>query len=101
MASIVVHRVAVLLLYHIGIRPLSHAGSLSPLSRLGWCYVFVVGFVIAHLVEIIIWALAYRLTGELASVEEAVYFSAITFATIGHATSRCRVNGVLRARSRA
>ncbi|KQY13109.1 ion transporter [Rhizobium sp. Root73] len=84
LATIAVHGVAVLWLYYIGIRPLSHAENLSPLARLGWCYVFVVGFVIAHLIEIVIWALAYKLTGELKDFEEALYFSAITFATIGY-----------------
>lgn len=84
LATIVVHGIAVLMLYQISVRPLSHAERLSPLLRLGWCYVFVGGFVIAHLVEIVIWALAYKLTGELTSMEEAIYFSAITFATIGY-----------------
>jgi hypothetical protein len=84
LTTILVHGVAVLWLYYIGIRPLSHAQGLSPLARLGWCYVFVVGFVVAHLIEIMIWAFAYWLTGELKDMEEATYFSAITFATIGY-----------------
>lgn len=84
LATIVVHGVAVLLLYRIGASPLSRAESMSLMSRLGWSYFFVVGFVIAHLIEIMIWALAYRLTGELKDLEESIYFSAITFATIGY-----------------
>ncbi|MDQ0322249.1 hypothetical protein QO002_004455 [Pararhizobium capsulatum DSM 1112] len=84
LATIVVHGAAVMLLYNCGARPLGNAGNLSPLSRLGWSYFFVLGFVVAHLIEIMIWALAYRLTGELQDLEEAIYFSAITFATIGY-----------------
>jgi hypothetical protein len=84
LATIVVHGLAVLLLYRVGATPLSRAETMSPVSRLGWSYFFVVGFVIAHLIEIMIWALAYRLTGELKDIEEAIYFSAITFATIGY-----------------
>jgi len=84
LATIIVHGGAVLLLYRIGMRPLLNASSMSPLQRLNWSYFFVTGFVIAHLVEIMIWALAYWLTGELKNMEEAIYFSAITFATIGY-----------------
>ena len=84
LATIVVHGVAVLLLYRIGARPLAHAETLPPVLRLAWSYFFVIGFVIAHLIEIMIWALAYRLTGELRDLEEAIYFSAVTFATIGY-----------------
>jgi hypothetical protein len=36
------------------------------------------------MIEIMLWAAAYRLAGELTSFEEATYFSAITFATIGY-----------------
>jgi hypothetical protein len=46
----------------------------------------VVVFVL-HTVEIIIWALAYLAmvpTSELASFEEAVYFSFVTFTTLGY-----------------
>lgn len=84
LVTIVVHGLAVMLLYRIGARPLGRTQSLAPLARLGWSYLFVIGFVIAHLIEIMIWALAYRLTGELRDLEEAIYFSAITFATIGY-----------------
>ena len=46
----------------------------------------VVVFVL-HTVEIVIWALAYLAlvpTSELASFEEAVYFSFVTFTTLGY-----------------
>lgn len=84
LATIIVHGGAVLLLYRIGMQPLLNAATMSPLRRLHWSYFFVVGFVIAHLIELMIWAFAYWLTGELKDMEEATYFSAITFATIGY-----------------
>ena len=40
-----------------------------------------------HLVEILVWALAYMLvlpTDELQSLEESLYFSAVTFTTLGY-----------------
>lgn len=40
-----------------------------------------------HLVEVVIWALAYVLIlpgDQLASFEQAVYFSAVTFTTLGY-----------------
>jgi hypothetical protein len=40
--------------------------------------------VIAHLLEITIWALYYRLSGALPSIENSFYFSSVTYATIGY-----------------
>lgn len=82
--TIIVHGCAVLLLYRVGAKALGDAANMSPFKRLTWSYFFVIGFVIAHLIEILIWASAYWLTGELQDFEEATYFSAITFATIGY-----------------
>jgi len=42
-----------------------------------WC-------VLAHLAEIVIWALFYQWQGVMANLEDAVYFSAVTYATIGY-----------------
>lgn len=84
LVTIVIHGGAVLLLYRVGLQPLSNATGMSALQRLNWSYFFVIGFVVAHLIEIMIWAFAYWLTGELKDIEEATYFSAITFATIGY-----------------
>ena len=84
LATILVHGVAVMLLYGFSLGPISRAAKLSKAARLGFSYVFVLGFVVAHFVEIMIWALAYRIAGALQSMEEAIYFSAVTFATIGY-----------------
>jgi hypothetical protein len=40
--------------------------------------------VIAHLLEITIWALWYRWSGALPSMENSFYFSSVTYATIGY-----------------
>jgi hypothetical protein len=47
----------------------------------------VIIILILHTLEIIIWALAYLAlvpTAELASLEEAMYFSFVTFSTLGY-----------------
>jgi len=84
LATIVIHGVAVMLLFGIGRKPFARAQQLSLPAQLGVSCFFVVGFVVAHIIEIVLWAAAYRLAGELRSFEEAVYFSAVTFATIGY-----------------
>ena len=84
LTTIIIHGMAVMLLFRMGRDPVAHAQSLSALSRLGLSCFFVIGFMMAHIVEIMLWAAAYRLAGELRSFEEAAYFSAITFATIGY-----------------
>jgi hypothetical protein len=83
LATIVIHGMAVMLLFRIGSEPVTQAQRLSALSRLGVSCFFVVGFVIAHIIEIMLWATVYRLVGALPSFEEAAYFSAVTYATIG------------------
>ena len=84
LGTIIVHGIAVIVLYGFSVKPFAKAAGLSNAMRLGYTYVFVLGFVVAHFIEIMIWALAYWLTGALENMEEAVYFSAVTFATIGY-----------------
>lgn len=42
--------------------------------------------ILLHLVEIFVWALTYRAVApeELRSLEEAIYFSSVTFTTLGY-----------------
>lgn len=40
--------------------------------------------VVAHLVEIAVWAGYYRLSGALPNLENSFYFSSVTYATIGY-----------------
>lgn len=83
-ATIIIHGLVVICLYRLCIGPIRNARNLSGIARLCLSYLFVLGFVAAHFLEIIIWAVAYRASSALQSMEEAVYFSAITFATIGY-----------------
>ncbi len=46
--------------------------------------VVVLGLFMAHTIEAWIWAVFYRLAGETNSLEEAVYFSTVTFTTLGY-----------------
>ena len=84
LATIIIHGAAVMLLFRVARGPIANTGRLPAFARLGVSCFFVVGFVMAHMVEIMLWAAAYRLAGELQSFEEAAYFSAITYATIGY-----------------
>lgn len=84
LTTIFIHGTAVMLLFHIGQGPLTGTQKLAASVRLGVTCFFVIGFLIAHIIEIMVWAAVYRLVGELQSFEEAVYFSAITFPTIGY-----------------
>lgn len=83
-ATIIIHGLVVLCLYRLFALPINQAAGFSNFKRLCLSYVFLMGFVAAHFFEIAIWALAYRFFGALQSMEEAIYFSAITFATIGY-----------------
>ncbi|ESQ09528.1 MAG: two pore domain potassium channel family protein [Thiohalocapsa sp. PB-PSB1] len=56
----------------------------AALPALAWTAVVLL---ILHLVEVVIWALAYVLVlpgDQLASFEQAVYFSVVTFTTLGY-----------------
>jgi voltage-gated potassium channel len=47
----------------------------------------VLALLVLHTIEIVVWAYAYLVllpSGELASFEEAVYFSFVTFTTLGY-----------------
>lgn len=54
------------------------------LPALTWTAVWLL---MLHLVEVVVWALSYLLTmpgGIITTVEEAVYFSVVTFTTLGY-----------------
>jgi TRAP-type C4-dicarboxylate transport system permease large subunit len=44
----------------------------------------VLGIFIVHTVEVWIWAFAHLMTGVVSSLEDAVYFSTVTFSTLGY-----------------
>ncbi len=45
---------------------------------------YVLLFFFASLLEIWLWAVVYRMLGALSNLEEALYFSAVTFTTLGY-----------------
>ena len=44
----------------------------------------VLGLFFVHSVEVWIWAFAYLLTGVVSGLEDAIYFSTVTFSTLGY-----------------
>jgi len=44
----------------------------------------VLGLFLVHTIEVWVWALAYLVTGVVDELEEAVYFSTVTFSTLGY-----------------
>jgi hypothetical protein len=44
----------------------------------------VLGIFFVHTVEVWIWAFAHLMTGVVSSLEDAVYFSTVTFSTLGY-----------------
>ena len=47
-------------------------------------FVIVLGIVLIHTVEVSLWAVLYLLAGEFATMERALYFSLVTFSTLGY-----------------
>jgi hypothetical protein len=46
--------------------------------------VTVLGIFLAHILEIWIWAVVFLWTGEVQNLESALYFSTVTFTTVGY-----------------
>jgi len=44
----------------------------------------VLGLFLLHTVEILCWAVLYIILGEFSNLEEAIYFSTVTFTTLGY-----------------
>ena len=62
----------------------AHAANLG-FAGISWLLTRIAAItVIAHLLEITIWAVYYRLSGALPSMENSFYFSSVTYATIGY-----------------
>ena len=60
----------------------------GPGLRLGhwiWIFIQMAGWIILlHVIEVIVWALAYALTGAIPGMPSALYFSAVTYTTTGY-----------------
>lgn len=86
-ATIVVHGVATTYwLRLLSNRYVTPAGHMAPHLRLPLIIVTVCVLVCLHFVEILLWAGTYLLVAgaEIASPEAAIYFSAVTFTTLGY-----------------
>lgn len=53
-------------------------------NSLGLFILLAVWMVLLHLCEIVVWALAYTWNGALADIQTALYFSAVTYTTVGY-----------------
>ncbi|MCY6380909.1 potassium channel family protein [Hoeflea prorocentri] len=53
--------------------------------------ILVHGLLALHTIEIWIWAGIYRVTGAVKSISDGIYFSAITFSTLGYGDSLINV----------
>jgi len=63
---------------------IAHAATLG-FAGISWLLTRIAAItVIAHLLEITIWAVYYRLSGALPNMENSFYFSSVTYATIGY-----------------
>ena len=50
-----------------------------------WIFIQVAGWIILlHVIDVIVWALAYALTGAIPGMPSALYFSAVTYTTTGY-----------------
>jgi hypothetical protein len=86
-ATIVVHGVVTTFwLRFLVNRYVNPAGHMAPHLRMPLIIVTVCVLVCLHFVEILLWAGTYLLVAgaEIASSEAAIYFSAVTFTTLGY-----------------
>lgn len=68
-------------------RHVSDSGEVIPDRRIRVLAMTAIVLTVLHLVEVLMWALTYRWVvsdGQLATLEEALYFSAVTFTTLGY-----------------
>lgn len=59
-------------------------GDISPGRKVVVLSAYVLLFFLASLSEIWLWAVMYRALGELSDLQEALYFSTVTFTTLGY-----------------
>ena len=86
--TIVIHGVGTTSwLRHLQTRHTAADGRFHPDKPLGVVISTAIVLITLHLIEILVWALAYVLVlpgDELATMESALYFSAVTFTTLGY-----------------
>jgi hypothetical protein len=56
----------------------------SWVTRIGLIGLLVLTMVIASVIEVLVWAVTFLATGAITGLEQALYFSAVTFTTLGY-----------------
>ena len=56
----------------------------SWVTRIGLIGLLVLTMVMASVIEVLVWAATFLATGALTGLEQALYFSAVTFTTLGY-----------------
>ncbi|HSG89319.1 MAG TPA: potassium channel family protein [Pseudomonadales bacterium] len=87
-ASVIIHGVGTTWwVRHLAARYVGADGQLLASARLGALIATAILLTGLHLIEVLLWALTYLAVvpaGELESIEAALYFSAVTFTTLGY-----------------
>lgn len=67
------------------VRAHTNTDSVQPFWSWTWLFIRIAGWVILfHLIEITVWALFYCWTGAMADLQSALYFSCVTYTTVGY-----------------
>ena len=50
-----------------------------------WLFISLAGWIVVlHVIEIVVWAMAYTFIGAMPGLQTAIYFSAVTYTTTGY-----------------
>ena len=82
-ACVTIQSLGMLVLIHWIARLRGILDSPSAPRRLGLLLRLFLWIVLLHLTQVGLWALVYRVTNELPTLETALYFSLVTYTTIG------------------
>jgi voltage-gated potassium channel len=82
-ACVIVQSAGMLLLIHWLARVREVLESPRVYRRVGLLLRVFVWIVLLHLIQVVLWAFVFLRTGELPNLETAVYFSLVTYTTIG------------------
>lgn len=78
---------SIVLMRLLFLRHMDKAGHVLPKRALGAVIATALGLMLLHCAQILVWAVAYRLLAPVQPIEDlesAVYFSAVTFTTLGY-----------------
>jgi len=83
-ACVIVQSLGMLLLIHWLARVRSIVESPSTLRRVGLLLRLFVMIVLLHLIQVAVWGVVFWRSHQLPTIEAAVYFSLVTYTTIGY-----------------